>query len=190
MNHRIIKIHGCSGAGKTTAARAVMLAAVNIDMVEPTPGKPEAYVCSLSGVNEPIVVLGSYKNNCGGMDTVPSAAKAMEMVKFYHSVGHVIHEGLLQSTYYGAMGVDSKQYGDDYIYTFLDTPLIVCLERVVQRRAENNTKNKFNPDLTGDKFNTIAALQLKVERLGHKTAVLKYQEPMLPQILNILGAIQ
>ena len=190
MNHRIIKIHGCSGAGKTTVARAVMMAAAHIDMVEPKPNKPEAYVCSLDGVKEPVVVLGSYTNNCGGMDTVSSAGKAIEMVKFYHSVGHVIHEGLLQSTYYGAMGVDSKQYGDDYIYAFMDTPLIVCLERVVQRRMENNTKNKFNPELTKDKYNTIAALQLKVERLGHKIAVIKYQEPVLPQILNLLGVVQ
>lgn len=190
MNHRIIKIHGCSGAGKTTVVRTVLLAASHIDVVEPTPNKPEAYVCSLDGVDEPVVVLGSYKNNCGGMDTVSSAAKAIEMVKFYHSVGHVIHEGLLQSTYYGAMGVDSKQYGDDYIYAFMDTPLVVCLERVVQRRLENNTKNKFNPELTKDKYNTIAALQLKVERLGHKIAVIKYQEPALPQILNLLGVVQ
>ena len=191
MSNKIIKIHGCSGAGKTTVARAILTQATRVTVVEPK-DKPEAYICEFPElfIETPIIVLGSYANNCGGMDTVDSAAKAMEMVKFYHPIGHIIHEGLLQSTYYGAMGVDSKQYGDDYIYAFLDTPLMTCLSRVVLRREQNQSKNKFNPQLTTDKFNTIERLREKLPAMGHKVAVINHQEAFLPQLFRMLGVSQ
>ena len=152
MGYKIIKLHGCSGAGKTTVARTLMASAVEINQVTKEGAKrPEAYVCTLPEYRDPVIVLGSYESNCGGMDTVSSAAEAMEMVKYYHSGGHILHEGLLQSTYYGAMGKDSEQYGDDYIYAFLDTPILTCLERVTRRRDVQGSKNKFDPQLTIDK---------------------------------------
>lgn len=190
MTYRILKIHGCSGAGKTTIARQLMEASETVSIVEKHNGKHEAYMCQFPAIPTPIIILGSYKNNCGGMDTVSSAREAIKLVKFYHDVGHVIHEGLLQSTYYGAMGVDSKQYGDAYIYGFLDTPLETCLRRVIARREANNTKNKFNPQLTADKFHTIAALKEKLPRLGHKVVTIHHDVMMVPQVLTILGELQ
>lgn len=185
--NRILKVHGCSGAGKTTLAREVIMGAATVDVVEKDGGKHEAYVCHYPAFETPIVVVGSYKNNCGGMDTVSSALEAIKLVKFYHDIGHVYHEGLLQSTYYGKMGEDSKQYGDDYIYAFLDTPLMTCLDRIVTRREAQQSRNKFNPDLTRDKYLTIQALQAKLPAMGHKVVTIKYNEPGLVQVMNALG---
>jgi adenylate kinase family enzyme len=182
----IIKIHGCSGAGKTTAVRELMKAS-KVTKLRNIANKVEAYMLDVPAItDDPVFVLGSYDNNCGGMDTVSSAAEAMKLVNYYAKMGHVVHEGLLQSTYYGAMGTDSKQYGDAYKYVFLDTPVALCLERVVERRKANGSVNKFNPQLTKDKHATIERLMLRLPGLGHKVEVLQHDLPMLPQLLALL----
>lgn len=191
MNGKIIKIHGCSGAGKTTAVRSLLeLAEEASTIYSADTGKPEAYKLKLKEIAAPVFVLGNYGNNCGGMDTVGSAAEAIRLVHIYESQGHVIHEGLLQSTYYGAMGKDSQRYGDRYIYAFLDTPIEVCLARVVARREKNGSKNKFNPELTREKHATIQALEGKLLRqevgFHHKVRVLLHGESMYPQLVGLL----
>lgn len=190
MAYKIIKLHGCSGAGKTTVARALMASSTEIAQVTKDGQKrAEAYVCLIDGYDAPVIVLGSYESNCGGMDTVSSAAQAMEMVKYYHESGHILHEGLLQSTYYGAMGKDSEQYGDDYIYAFLDTPILTCLDRVTRRRDVMKSRNKFDPQLTVDKFNTIERLKGKCVAGGRRVVTLDYQADPLGQLKSLyLGA--
>lgn len=190
MNGKIIKIHGCSGAGKTTAVRSLFDMAEDAEKIRNQYEKVEAYKLKLAGVVAPVFVLGSYENNCGGMDTVGSANEAILLVHEYESQGHVIHEGLLQSTYYGAMGKDSQRYGDRYIYAFLDTPIELCLQRVVARREANGSKNKFNPELTREKHRTIENLQRKLlaQEFGvfHAVKVLDHTQSMYPQILEML----
>lgn len=183
---KIIKIHGCSGAGKTTAVRQFMESGGAVPVYDTTMKKPEAYLCRPN-----TYVLGSYENNCGGMDTVGSAAEVMDLVDQYARLGHVIFEGLLQSTYYGAMGTHSRQYGDDYIYAFLDTPIDLCIARVLDRRAKSGRNNKFNPQLTIDKHATINTLRQKLQngaQMGfrHKVVVIKHDQELVPQILELL----
>jgi hypothetical protein len=181
---KIIKIHGCSGAGKTTAVREFM--STGAVPVHGSNLKIEAYHAPFD-----TYVLGSYENTCGGMDTVGSAQEVMALLDRYASLGNVIFEGLLQSTYYGAMGTHSRKWGDDYIYAFLDTPIELCLERVVARRAASGRNNKFNPQLTRDKHATIETLRRKLEngtQMGfrHKVAILKHDQPMAAQIMELL----
>lgn len=179
----ILKIHGCSGAGKTTAVRELMKYCGYLPIWNGP--KPESY--SLGMCNSPTYVLGSYENTCGGMDTVGSAAEVIELVDKYAKLGNVVFEGLLQSTYYGKMGEHSRQYGEKYVYAFLDTPIELCLERVVARRAASGRNNKFNPQLTRDKHETIAALQRKLALQGfHRVVTLRHDQPIVPQLLEIL----
>jgi len=181
----IVKLHGCSGAGKTTAVRQLMDYCSGITSLRNTAGKIEAYC--LEGLTEkPIYVLGSYENNCGGVDTVSSAEQVMRLVDFYAKLGHVVFEGLLQSTYYGAMGTHSLQYGQDYVYAFLDTPIETCLERVEARRAAQGSTNKFNPQLTRDKHQTIVRLQKRVTGMGHRTITLDHEGDLRTQLLRLL----
>lgn len=184
MDYKIVKIHGCSGAGKTTLVREILRLAGNVYPIRGTSDKVEAYRCVF---NDPVYVLGSYENNCGGMDTVSSADAAMRLVHAYSNQGHVIHEGLLQSTYYGKMGTDSKQYGDRYIYAFMDTDVETCIERVAARRAVNGSKNKFNPQLTRDKHSTIERLRMRLPSMGHTPVVLHGGSSCADQVLKLLG---
>lgn len=186
--NKIIKIMGCSGAGKTTAARSVLDMATEANIAyKNAKGKDEAYDTVQKGIGPSVILLGNYRGaNCGGMDTVGSAAEAIAMVAKYAPVGHVIHEGLLQSTYYGAMGTDSLQYGDRYIYAMLDTPIELCLERVVQRREANGSTNKFNPQLTRDKHASVTRAWETARSRGHTCVVLDHTASMYPQLMELL----
>jgi hypothetical protein len=148
--------------------------------------KPEAYSCGYF-----TYVLGSYENTCGGMDTVGTAQEVMGLLDKYSQLGNIIFEGLLQSTYYGSMGLHSRKYGGDYIYAFLDTPIELCLERVVERRKTSGRNNKFNPQLTIDKWNTINLLRMKLRngaQMGfrHTVADLRHDLPLAPQLIDLL----
>jgi hypothetical protein len=184
-SNKIIKIHGCSGAGKTTAVRHFMAAGV-YRPIRNTLGKVEAYVDDKAEN----FVLGSYESNCGGMDTVGSAKEVIDLVDLYAPMGNVVFEGLLQSTYYGAMGTHSQKYGDNYIYAFMDTPIETCLERVIARRKANGTTRALNPQLTRDKHDTIVSLQGKLESrkiaFRHRTATLNHKGDLVAQLKELL----
>lgn len=183
---KILKIHGCSGAGKTTAVRQYMASLPGFRPIRNTVGKIEAYIDEGSKG----IVLGSYENTCGGMDTVGSAAQVCALLDMYDGMGDIIFEGLLQSTYYGAMGKHSQRFGDRYIYAFLDTPIELCLERVIARRAASGRNNKFDPQLTRDKHATIEHLKDKMlsGAIGfkHRVAILKHDGDLVQQIKGLL----
>ncbi len=186
MANKIVKIHGCSGAGKTTVIRKLFEQATEANIVSVTPPdwkKPEAYVAGVPGWNTAICVLGSYENTCGGMDSFPSDAGAIiKGIDYYHQHGHVIFEGLLLSTYYGTVGKDSVKYGDDYIYAFLDTPLMTCLGRVVNRRLAAGNNKPFDPTLTTEKYKTIEKLKERLKVLGHRVVTLNHDADPVAQL--------
>lgn len=185
---KIIKLHGCSGAGKTTVARAVMASASTVHSVTPDGAKrPEAYCCIWNDQPAPLIILGSYENNCGGMDSYPSDAESIiRLIDEYHSVGHILMEGLLMSTYYGAVGKHLETMGDDAIFAFLDTPILTCLERITHRRDVMKSKNKFNPQNTIDKYNTIAQLKKKCEQNGRRVVTFKYDADPVGQVRSLI----
>lgn len=193
--NKIIKLHGCSGAGKTTAVRAMMLTASRVHEVVPDSlpdGKPnrserpEAYVCEF-GDHTTLAILGSYKNNCGGMDSYASdAGSIIKLIEAYRDESHVLFEGLLLSTYYGGVGKHLEQYGDDFIMAFMNTPIITCLDRVTRRRDVQQSKNKFNSQLTVDKFNTIEKLKIKCKQNGRRVVDIEYDKDTTAQFNNLL----
>lgn len=195
----IIKIHGCSGAGKTTAVRELMARSRAYDTITHEfprdKGKPiqvPVYRMEHPGVVAPISVIGKYGENwCGGVDTISDWRHAWQLVEQYAPQGHVIFEGLLQSTYYGSMGELSRRYGSEFVYAFLNTPVEVCLGRVHERRAKAGSKTKFNPQNTVDKWDTIARLKDKLEAGGyHRVATLDWRDPIPPQLVRLLNGYE
>lgn len=188
MSLYVMKLHGCSGAGKTTVARALMASADKIDEVEGKNGKPEAYVCHFPS-GTPLAILGSYRNNCGGMDSYSSKAEdIISLIKFYReSQVHVFFEGLLLSTYFGAVGKYMETMGDEAIFAFMDTPILTCLERVTRRRDVQQSKNKFNPQNTIDKYNTIEHLKKKCELNGRRVVTIAHDKDPISQMNAIFN---
>lgn len=194
--NKIIKLHGCSGAGKTTVARAIMRCADVIEEVVRESGKnnklkTEANVCKLPMLKTAVAVLGSYDTPCGGMDTYPSDAPSItKLIDDYYKLGvHVFFEGLLLSTYYGAVGRHLEQYGDNTIHAFMDTPIDVCLDRIKQRRLIMKSTNKFDPMMTREKHFTIENLMLKCKMRGLRVVEIKYDEDPVKQIAYLLGDV-
>lgn len=187
MNYKLIKIHGTSGAGKTTVVTNLMDMASEITHLNPVGSKkPEAYRLKVPGVADPVYVLGSYENTCGGMDTVSKVEDQIDLIHKYADLGHVIYEGLLMSTYYGRLGTAVEQYRDRHIFAFLDTPIEVCIERVKQRRlAAGNTK-PFNENNTRVRQKSIDSVRRVATIMDYPVVTIRHDADTNDQILELL----
>lgn len=175
---RIIKLHGTSGSGKSTVARQLMEWGQKWTICDP---KIEAYRVDIEGLRHSIYVLGRYETACGGMDTL-HADQQMLLINKYAEKGHIFFEGLLSSEYHGRLGALLDTY-PDVVYAFLDTPVEICVERVILRRQESGNTKPFDPANTINRVEKIKKLQTKLTRLGkwvvevdHTRAHLKVME--------------
>jgi hypothetical protein len=160
----IIKLHGTSGAGKTTVARDLMkLDPAPRTLHHPANRKPIAYEVHLPGCNELLYVLGPYTATCGGLDSMSDVNDHIKLLNQYGKLGHVFYEGLLGSEYYGRIGQVSEQFGDQHIFAFLNTPLEVCLDRVKARRLARGNIKPLNPSNTVGRVAKIARLRVRLE---------------------------
>jgi hypothetical protein len=115
----ILKGAGTSGSGKSTLARAFMalwdFKAVTLPgkvkvveyLAAIKPGQP------LSHLFSNVVVLGDYRNVCGGMDAIGDNDLRLSLVEQYCGAAArrtlVLYEGLLTGGTYGAMGAMSER---------------------------------------------------------------------------------
>lgn len=182
----LIKIHGTSGAGKTTAVRDFMALAHEV-IPQGKKDRPEAYELDFHELKDRVYVLGSYENTCGGMDSVPTSDQQIALIHKYAAIGHVVYEGLLMSTYYGKLGeVVHHTYGSSHVWAFMDTPIQVCIDRVKKRRLEAGNVKPLNEDNTRGRVKSINALRAK---LRHKVAVIvdiRHDDNPSAQLLEIL----
>jgi thymidylate kinase len=169
----LIKLHGTSGAGKTTVARDLMaLDPAPRTLLNKANRKPEAYEVHLPGCSNLLYVLGPYTATCGGLDGLSDVLDHIRLLDHYGKVGHVFYEGLLGSEYYGRIGKVSEQFKDSHIFAFLDTPLQVCLQRVQARRlAKGNTK-PLDPSNTVGRVAKIARLKVRLETEFHRPTIM------------------
>jgi hypothetical protein len=181
----LINLRGTSGAGKTTVVRALM-ARCGCKAIYGALGLrlPEAYV--LSG-ERPAFVIGPYLTPCGGCDRIQPFALVPELIARYAEHGHVIFEGLLMSTTYGAVGQLTERWESRVL--FLDTPLDVCIARVEARRAAAGNLRPFNPKLLTQKHFTIMRLK---ERFGSRAVVISDRDATatIMRLLSITPAQQ
>lgn len=153
----IIQVRGTSGSGKSTVVRQVMG-----DLSLWTP----QYV---TGRNRPlyyrrgdIVVLGSYKNPCGGGDLIGSPQAIFHLIQQIRAKV-ILVESLLLSW-------DTKWSGQLKIkglrVLFLTTPLEQCLERIRKRRELAGNNRPLNPYHTTVQMQRIERTRLKLIALG------------------------
>lgn len=163
----IIKIHGTSGSGKTTAVRELMDLANSVMPIRYGAQKAEAYRLDAGVGTLPTYVLGSYGNTCGGVDTIPSTAELINRVDKYHRQGHLVFEGLLISTYHGVLGAYLDNMADvTKVWAFMDTPIDECVERVRQRRLAAGNTRPFSEANTRNRVKPIQALRSKLIARG------------------------
>ena len=182
----VLKIHGTSGAGKTTAVRDLMEYG-EVYPLGPNPKRPEAYQLIIQSLTSPVYILGPYENTCGGMDGVTSVDEQIRLIHHYAELGHVIYEGLLLSTYFGKIGLEMQRYGKNHIWAFLDTPIEVCIERIKARRLAAGNEKPLNERNTRERIKPILSLKAKLIRMNQNVVELKYDQDCGRQLLELLS---
>jgi len=176
MKHVILRVAGTFGSGKTTAVRE-FLNSYPCETLNNSSGKILGYCLNLSeaGVNAPLFVIGKYDNTCGGTDAISTQAEIAERIMKAHPHGHVIYEGALVSGagLAGQVTQAIRETGCD-VYTFLDTPMEVCIERVKGRRKAAGNDKEFNPKNLVLKFDSVVSTYKTFKREGLNTHLLDH----------------
>lgn len=186
MSQVILNIKGTSGSGKTTTARNLLSYPH-----EKIYGKKQlkngtkdivmAYKCDLSsaGLKLPVYLLGSYEGVCGGCDTIPTQSEVVRRAMEYFPEGHVFLEGLLTSKSgpAGEVTVELSKTGR-FIVGWIDTPIELCIDRVIQRRKEAGNDKAFNPKNTIDAWESARSACVNIHKAGMaKVVTIPHQDP-------------
>lgn len=197
----IVKIGGCNGSGKTTLMRGLMdiwaFTPVPVD-----PAKPGGKVAHYEAViKEPepmahlfnrVVVLGDYRNVCGGMDTISDKEVRYAMVESWvkDKKALVFFEGLITGKTYGALGALSEKSAVPWLYAFMDTPFDVCVERVLARRKAAGNTAPFDPERTmRPTFKSCHSTAARAKALGHFVYMVNHKDNATKAAKGLLKAV-
>lgn len=178
----IVSLRGCSGAGKSTVAFEIMKRWPFEELLDEK-GKIRGYKGDI-GLSQPLLIVGKYKTQCGGCDSIHTQQEIYDRVVEYATQGHVLFEGLLLSGGYGKVGSLSEVL-PDFVFATLDTPLDLCLERVRQRRAAKNNFTPLNPKNTVSKFESTRQVHRRMTVEG-KRAVWINHTNAVEEVLSLL----
>ena len=178
MKHIILRIAGTFGSGKTTAMRHFLEYPSSI--LTSGENKIMGYKVDVPDLNTPAFVVGKYDNVCGGTDSIKTQDDVAERILKAHNYGHVLYEGALVS----ASGLGGTVTGCD-VYAFLDTPLEVCIERVLGRRAAAGNDKEFNPKNLEKKYTAVIGCYRNLRAAGCDVRLIDHKDPH-PQLLSIV----
>jgi len=210
----IYNIRGTNGSGKSTLARSFIIGDPNcppnrpgdpssttmVDLTwykSPTKREPNR-MRSVEGYASPqlvddldVLVVGSYRTACGGLDAVPDFATTFKALdgavnihrRYDRSASHqaIIAEGVLASTVWGSWAEYAKPSLEDescdvrFAFCYLDTPLEVCLERIRKRQEAAGKVRDIKTELVEDKIKAIKATREKALAAGHLVYDLPYE---------------
>lgn len=182
----IINIRGTHGSGKSTIAKTLITTYKGHSVDTDIRGRPKGYVLAIPDVGD-LYIVGSYETACGGCDSIQPYADIWPRVVEFAEQGHVLFEGALVSSSYGEIGRASEQYGDQFIFAFMDTPLEVCLQRIVARRQAKGNLKPLDPKNTKNKLESISKSINKIKNeFGRRCVIIDHKDP-IPQILELLN---
>lgn len=130
----LINIRGTNGSGKSYTVREILK---HFTLVKEFM-HGEIHVSDYGA----FYLLGSYKNSCGGLDTVGDFYSIAPAVKILIQEKSVLMEGLLWSSVFSAMHLlqhEVREMGHDTIWLGFNYTVETMIERVMSRRlqAEN-----------------------------------------------------
>lgn len=132
----IINIRGVSGSGKTHAMRGIMEGFPSTRVW--FKGRDKVAGMLLKVGQRKVFVVGSYREICGGCDTIKDTKAIEELVSHYAGLGRdVLFEGLFISGSHSQwIALADRNPTWDFRVVFLSTKFDVCVERVRQRRLD------------------------------------------------------
>jgi hypothetical protein len=161
----LINLRGTHGAGKSTVVRKLLDANAARPIFGALGPRPEAYELTVAGEIKTFVI-GPYNTVCGGCDAVQPYELICPLIEKYAAAGHVIFEGALISSCWGAVGLLMERWKREAIVVFLNTPADECVRRVMARRQQRGDGRVFNPANLIQKHATIARLKQKLDAAG------------------------
>lgn len=169
MAKKIVSLRGTSGSGKSTVAFTLFEKCPREEIIGGD-GKIKGYVVNAKseGIQHPVYVVGKYTTQCGGCDQIPTQQEAADRAVHYNQNGHVLMEGLLASAA-GPAGAVTKtiQETGQAVFAIMDTPVQVCLDRVLARRKARGDDRPFNPKNTRDKWTQVHSTAKSLFNLGY-----------------------
>jgi len=187
----VVKIGGTNGSGKSSLIRAALAKYAHVPVMGAK--KIEAYNVR-TYLPQPVVVLGSYVNVCGGMDGISDKHERLALVRKYAAGENVVlYEGLITGKTYGAMGALSEEPGQrgNWIYAFMDTPYDVCVERIMQRRAAKGNHAPFDPERTvRATFNSCISTAKRAAEQGHRVLMLDHTMSPAEQLAVVFSEVR
>lgn len=181
----IINLRGTHGSGKSTVVAELIRCFNGAAVKDPDkPKKPLGYVATLPN-GKTLGVVGPYHTACGGCDAIqPYSLIWPRVMAARATCAHVIFEGALVSSSYGNIGRASEEFGDEFVFAFMDTPLEVCLERIRARREARGDMRPLNPDNTTKKAHSVERSKAKFE--GRRVVEIDHTRAV-DQVLEILN---
>ena len=188
----ILDIRGTHGSGKSYIPHQIIKAARE---------KPETVPLTLRKGQDPnsekegvlivslrLAIVGLYDRTCGGCDGIKTADEVCRRTRQFASIfKNVMLEGILVAhTFkrYAALAEELKER--NYKFCFLDTPLDVCIKRVVDRRAAKGKTGYFDPKNVEKDYHRIwERLRFDCINAGLTVVILDHRDP-LPQIYEEL----
>ena len=177
----LINLRGSHGSGKSTVVRSLLDANDALPIYGLLGHRPEAY--ELPGNT---FIIGPYTSVCGGADCIQPYSLIVPLVEKYAAVGHVVFEGALISSCWGAVGQVLERWGHEAIVVFLDTPVDECVRRVEARRAQRGDDRVFDPKNLIQKHDAIARLKVKLDAAGIVRTVTLSSASAVAHVVSLL----
>lgn len=141
----IVNIRGTSGSGKSTLVHRILSEHphTTIEYQYGTWKKPKivAYKVFIGPLRMPLYIIGSYKTQCGGCDSLSykgSHDDIEAMVREFGKQGNVIFEGLtISSTLTRWKRIDEEFM---FAWAFMTTPEEECYRRILARNGGREPK--------------------------------------------------
>lgn len=136
---KIVFVGGTHGCGKSTLAMTIIR-------------RHGGFLCEYTIAGTPITVaydgtavLGSYKNSCGGLDTLKNWNSIIDAVSVLTSKNcpRILGEGMIKYSYKKYIEL-SNIYKQNFMFINLHTNINQCIENVYKRRQSNGNGTLFN----------------------------------------------
>lgn len=169
----LINLRGCNGSGKSTIPLSMMNDREKYVVEKPYKGRQRKILTVFPRYN--FVVLGSYFNKTGGMDTFPDTELCMKAMKYAivkFPEYNILMEGIMASTVYSTWRnaykkVEEKHPEIQIVILNLVPPLDVALERVQLR----NGGKPVNEQAIESKYNTVLRNAKKFKQDDFKSEI-------------------
>ena len=128
------------------------------------------------------------------MDTISDKFERLALIEKYLTLKPeiLIFEGLITGKTYGEIGKISErpaQHGK-WLYTFMDTPFEVCVERVLQRRKAAGNNAPFDPERTmRPTFKSCLGVARNTGAPGHHVIAVNHKLPAKKAAAELLKQV-